>query len=78
MLGDTVENSHFIFIKNIIKSTIMTSKELEKKVAKLEKVAKNLDLNLFSYRDCLYISDVKTGETININEHNGLETFPRS
>ena len=56
----------------------MTSKELEKKVAKLEKVAKNLDLNLFSYRDCLYISDVKTGETININEHSGLETFPRS
>lgn len=56
----------------------MTSKELEEKVAKLEKVAKELDLSLFSYHDCLYMCDVKTGETIHINEYNSLETFPRS
>lgn len=56
----------------------MTIKELEKKVDKLEKVAKELDIVLFSYRDCLYMCDAKTGETIHINEYNSLETFPRS
>lgn len=56
----------------------MPSDNFDNRVKQLEQLAKELNLSLFAYHDSLIIRDAVTSESIDINELDGLEEFPRS